>query len=143
VLLGTTYTTLQDAIDGATEGDVIAVRGGSYRESLRFDRSLTIKAIGSQDVELAPPANWNGLVVYGEHRIIIQGFTVSLEGSSTLAVSDCASITVVDCVVRGGGDAALGDLGTRAQLRLIGSSISGLGPLAVGASGASAQLACA
>ncbi|MDZ4827403.1 MAG: hypothetical protein SGJ13_13215 [Actinomycetota bacterium] len=134
VRLDVTYDTIQDAIDEATDGDVIAVRAGSYCETLRCDRSLTIEAIGDGVAVVMPPPNWNALVAYGDHKITMKGLAIYLLGTSTLAVSDRATISIIGCSVRGEGEATLGDLGARAQLRIVGTAISGLGPLAVEAS---------
>lgn len=132
--LDTTYVQIQDAIDAAASGDVLLVGPGVYRESLRFDRSVSVVAENERQTRLAPRPGWNAIASYGEHRVVVKGFEIALSGDSTLLASDIADVSFVGCHVQGHGNALLGDLGPLAQLRLIGTLVSDLGPLAVAVS---------
>jgi len=45
-----TYTTIQAAINGANNGDVITILGGTFDENLTIDKSVMIKGIGRKTI---------------------------------------------------------------------------------------------
>ncbi|GEM_PF-4002768 len=71
------YSTIQEAINAAEEGDTIIVREGVYHENLVIDKPLTLKGVSKEDVIL----DGEGIEAhYGVHIIadgvVIRSFTI-------------------------------------------------------------------
>jgi hypothetical protein len=126
---GVDYTTLQDAIDAADEGDTLLVRGGDYAAFKLSSKSLSIVAdagqivriTGSTIVEFLGPSQscvCLGVEFIGDLFLAFNAFqnqgTIWLEnckfrldGSPGLgifvgvSIQDSASVTLVHCDVRG------------------------------------------
>lgn len=54
---GTTYESIQAAVDAAPEGSTVTVGPGTYRETVVVDKNVTV--VGSPDAVLAPPPGGN------------------------------------------------------------------------------------
>ena len=74
-----TYTSIQQAIDNATDGDTIFVHEGTYIEQLHINKSITLKGNGSAVTNITGDANGNVIEISSEN-VIIEGFHIS--GSS-------------------------------------------------------------
>ena len=68
-------TPIQDAIDGAGEGDTIYVHAGLYYENLNVDKRLTLKG-DSMDVVTVRVARTYHVFVVTTDWVNISGFTV-------------------------------------------------------------------
>jgi parallel beta-helix repeat protein len=69
------YSTIQEAIDAASEGDVIFVKKGMYNETLKIEKALTLRG---EDVKATIiNGNLSETVVLIQHnRVTVTGFTI-------------------------------------------------------------------
>ena len=97
------YTTLQAAVNAAADGDIIEVDAGTYAESVRVDKDLTITT--SAGAVIAPPSGKNGFFLDGA-EVSLSGFTI--EGANKSAIKiDGGEVTLDDLTIDGGGDSAI------------------------------------
>jgi len=69
------YTSIQEAIKNANEGDTIFVRNGTYYEHVKIDKSLTL--VGENRSTTVIDGNKTGIVVYVmANNITLSGFTI-------------------------------------------------------------------
>jgi len=98
------YNTIQDAVDAASNGDVINVNAGTYKENILIDRSITLVGENKDTTIIDAEGSGNVIKVTADN-VNISGFTirnseVNLEnGSITFAgiyvISNLTSI--LDC----------------------------------------------
>ena len=73
------YTTIQEAINNADEGDTIFVRAGTYYEPVKIDKSLTL--VGENRSTTVIDGNGTGIVVHViANNITLSGFTIQNGG---------------------------------------------------------------
>ena len=101
---GGDYDAIQDAIDGASDGDVVEVAAGTWNESLDLrGRDLTLRsASGAASTVLAPPSGATAIVWDGGEDGALEGFTVRPTGARAFVI-DGGSPSITDCVVEGAG----------------------------------------
>ena len=107
------WSSIQDAIDDASDGDVISVSTGTYVESLDLSgKELTIQASGTTSrTVIAPSSSAAAITVdQGESAVVIQGFTIQPSGGRAIWVAD-SSPSFVDLVIDGAGTSASGQGG--------------------------------
>ena len=91
------YATIQVAVDNATDGDVIRVRPGVYREEVTSRKDVRVVAPNG--------ATLNGSSISGRKTAVtaskttISGFTIT---GYTFGVAGDGSVTVIDTVIRNG-----------------------------------------
>ncbi|MCK4735214.1 MAG: right-handed parallel beta-helix repeat-containing protein [Methanophagales archaeon] len=68
------YTTIQAAVDAASQGDTIIVKDGTYTENINVDKSLTIRSENGPDSTIIQ-AEWPVFMVSADY-VNISGFTV-------------------------------------------------------------------
>ncbi len=72
-----TYTEIQDAIDAASDGDIINVQPGAYQGGITVDKAVSIRAVKGPAVTFVyPDENENGFQVIASD-VTISGFTIS------------------------------------------------------------------
>jgi len=71
------YSTIQAAVDGASDGDTIIVRDGTYVENVDVNKSVTIKSENGAEVTIIQAANLSDSVleVFSDY-VNINGFMV-------------------------------------------------------------------
>jgi len=72
---GSAYTTIQAAINAASDGDTIVIAEGTYTESLSLTKAVTLQAAEGADVVIDPTSG-DGLLVSGD----LNGGNVTLIG---------------------------------------------------------------
>lgn len=94
------YSTIQAAVDGASPGDTITVRDGTYEENVDVDKRLTIRSENGAGVTFVEAAHQDDVFHVTADYINISGFTIrgetggeksaiSLHGSATNNVQYC------------------------------------------------------
>ena len=74
---GETYATIQDAVDVASDGDVINVQPGTYSGGITVDKAVSIRGVKGSDVTFVDPlTSENGFQVIASD-VTISGFTIS------------------------------------------------------------------
>jgi len=76
------YTSIQSAIDNATDGDTIIVRDGVYYENIKVTKRLTIKSENGSDNCIIDGGDRNrgNVITLKADGITIEGFTVRKSG---------------------------------------------------------------
>ena len=80
------YTTIQDAINAASNGDIIYVSGGPYPENILIDGvDITLRAVGDVEIQGATNSYGNKTIAIYNSTCTIDGFTVKHNGSAIYA----------------------------------------------------------
>lgn len=87
------YFSIQAAIDGAVNGDVIQIEEGTYVEAINIDKELTVEAVGSRDNTI--------LDVSDSDQVSGKGRSSGVAYNAVSIISD--NVTVRGLFVRGGG----------------------------------------
>ena len=77
---GADYTTIQAAIDVASEGDIIYIREGTYVESVTVDKRLSIFGAGKDQSIINPPVDQFGFRITADN-VAIQNLQINIETS--------------------------------------------------------------
>ena len=78
---GCDYATIQAAVDGASSGDTISVKSGTFRENVIIDKSVVLRGTDSGDGK--PVVDGKGVgstIVLSADRITVEGFVVRNSG---------------------------------------------------------------
>jgi pectin methylesterase-like acyl-CoA thioesterase len=74
------YSSIQNAIDNASEGDTIFVSNGIYNENLIVDKSVQL--IGEDKEQTIINGSINGnIITLNSNRVTITGFTIQYSGT--------------------------------------------------------------
>ncbi len=83
---GQDYTTIQQAIDNASDGDIIQVSPGTYNENVNVDKQLTlISTNGSAVTHIVASCSSGSAVTLDHDSVTISGFNIS--GSTDMGIS--------------------------------------------------------
>ena len=74
------YSTIQEAIDAAKDGDVIIVRDGVYYENLVINKSIILKSENGPENCTIDGNNSGDVIVIVVNGVTIEGFTVRGSG---------------------------------------------------------------
>lgn len=74
------YTTIQDAIDVSSDGDIIFVYSGEYHERLNIDKEIQLIGEKPDDTKINGGRNDRVIVVNADH-VSISGFTICCSGT--------------------------------------------------------------
>ena len=97
-----TAATIQGAIDQVGRGGTVTVLPGTYAESLRITKGLTLQATGerSGSVILAPSSTPESVVeIATTEPVILRGFTLHVPGGSGIRGSGAVNLTVESSTV--------------------------------------------
>jgi len=81
---------IQTKIDGASNGDTVAVFGGSYTENLTVSKDVRLQLVAGQSVTLAGNITFSGL----SNAYTFANFTWGGQTDKTITVSDCRNFTI-------------------------------------------------
>jgi hypothetical protein len=97
----TPYTTIQDAIAAATDGDTIVVCPGAYGGGISVDKAVTLQGVGSPGIGCGPNVSPFGMSVNA--AATIEGFSFDGGGACDLGivVNTPGSVTIADNTISG------------------------------------------
>ena len=95
VLQAATYSvfsgqSIQTKIDSATNGDTVAIFGGSYTENLTVSKDVRLQLVAGQSVTLAGNITFSGL----SNAYTFANFTWGGQTDKTITVSGCRNFTI-------------------------------------------------
>lgn len=96
------YDTIQAAVDGASPGDTVTVRPGTYHESVTIRKDLTLVAPRGATLDGTPIDSDAGIVIPGGSRAapVIDGFTITGYSSGIYAWNTAGDWTVRNTTIR-------------------------------------------
>ncbi len=89
------YTTIQSAINAASNGDIIFVYPGTYNENIFIDKSITLMG-EDRDNTIIKGNNLNATVGITGEGINLQGFTIKNDGSQDGVYTSTSAHTFTD-----------------------------------------------
>lgn len=89
------FTSIQQAIDNSSDGEVIRIRPGTYNENLRIDVGVTILGEGPEDVLLHGYGNNNVVTVY-TIGVQILGLQIAHSDERRIGILSMANNTFLD-----------------------------------------------
>lgn len=86
---------IQKAIDGASSGDTILVKPGTYKVNLKIDKSIVLKSTGAAKETILEPENTGKDIITAEApegepaitNVVINGFTIQDGGKSGIVLT--------------------------------------------------------
>jgi len=81
---------IQTKIDSATNGDTVAIFGGSYTENLTVSKDVRLQLVAGQSVTLAGNITFSGL----SNAYTFANFTWGGQTDKTITVSGCRNFTI-------------------------------------------------
>ena len=102
------YTSIQEGIDNASEGDTVYVYAGTYYESLLINRSLTLEGENKYSTILNASTNTYGIYITYADSISISGFSVIGANAYNIRLLYCNHSHIYDNILENGGSFALG-----------------------------------
>ena len=98
-------TSIQEAVEMAAPGDTIQVAAGTWSESLRITKDLTIVSDeGSENTSIDGAGDTSFAVIVEGAKVTLEGFAIENGDGSGVWVRDYAELTGVDLVFSGLGD---------------------------------------
>jgi len=110
------YTSIQEAVNAAKEGDIIMVDPGTYRESVVIDKKITL--IGSGPEATAIYATAGNAVTFkeGSGEASIIGFSITSAGENGIYCEEGTSPGISNCVISGGKNGVYVDVSSKAGI---------------------------
>jgi hypothetical protein len=81
---------IQAKIDAASNGDTVAIFGGSYTENLTVSKDVRLQLVSGQNVTLAGNITFSGL----SNAYTFANFTWGGQTDKTITVNDCRNFTI-------------------------------------------------
>jgi hypothetical protein len=100
------FAHLQDAINAATDGDVISVCAGTYSGSVVIENGLTILGAASATTILEGDVNEMAVTIRQTEGVKLSGFTVSSTRNG-IAVEDATDVVLEDLIVSDSGQVGI------------------------------------
>ncbi len=90
------FTSIQDAINNALNGDTIIVRAGTYREEIFINKSITLKGEAGAIIECLPDAHG---ITLNANGVIVDGFLIryATEGHYCLKLNNARNCIIKNC----------------------------------------------
>ncbi len=70
------YSTIQEAINNANEGDTIFVRNGTYVESIVINRTVSLEGESQEGTVIRIPESERDIITITADNVTVQGFTI-------------------------------------------------------------------
>lgn len=84
---GCDYTFIQEAVEGASAGDVITVNRGTYNENVHITKSITLEGEGPRGTVLTSLNSNQSTLNISTDNVVINGFTINGIGDKTPSIS--------------------------------------------------------
>jgi hypothetical protein len=134
IYVPTDYTTIQEAIDAASDGDTVFVSDGNYNEYIYINKSINLSGQSREGVNINGGVDWvlkvnNCNIIISQISVIAK--TVSSVSGRIAIISDFSNITLQNCEIIGGsvssgvGHGGKGVYSIYSNVIIINSSISG------------------
>ena len=81
---------IQEKIDLAVDGDIVAIFGGTYNQDLTITKRIRLVEVNGQEVILAGNITFSGIADCPPFG----GFTVGSNGNKDIAVNDCTGLVI-------------------------------------------------
>jgi pectinesterase len=107
------YSSIQSAVDDATDGDTVEVRPGTYAESVTIRKNVTLVAPDGATIANASVSSGAGVLVFGPATPTVSGFTLRGWTTGFRAGGSEGAWTLRDTTIRDTGT-AIGAAGTPA-----------------------------
>ncbi len=105
------YTTIQDAVDAASEGDTIFVYSGTYYENLQIDKTVTLTGEDKNNTVIDSNSSGNVVNVTADY-VNINRFTIINSGfrDEGIYIYDSQDNSISDCIISSNDDGIALDL---------------------------------
>ncbi len=97
------YSTIQEAIDNASEGDTIIVNSSTYKETITIDIGITLQG-EDRETTLIDGMKGGDTVTIWENGVTIKGFTICNSSDDALDIYGVNNTKIVDCTIKDCGD---------------------------------------
>ena len=95
---GADYTTIQDAIDAASDGDTVYVYEGTYYENLQIDKTIFLTGEDKSET-IIYGENSSNVVKVTANSVNIEGFSVKNGFDTGIYVFDSVDTSISDCII--------------------------------------------
>ncbi|HPR95052.1 MAG TPA: right-handed parallel beta-helix repeat-containing protein [Thermotogota bacterium] len=105
---GSSYTTINQAILAASDGDVIRIHSGTYTENLRFSKSITLEGVTVNEVVVKPRISTSPTIMVENcnrlniRNLTLYGESIALSLAMTNAVINNNKIITTNDGIRAG-----------------------------------------
>ena len=81
---------VQEKIDVAVDGDIVAIFGGIYNENLTITKRIRLVELSGQEVTLGGNLTFSGI----ENCPPLEGFTIGSNGDKNIIISDTTGLVI-------------------------------------------------
>lgn len=104
----TVYPTIQEAVDNASDGDIIYVLNGTYFENVSINKPISLVGFNPSNTVVDGNGNSPAIItIFSTTNVLVSGFTVRNSNPSLLSygvsLSQSSNITIQNVVVRNTG----------------------------------------
>ncbi|UCB61244.1 MAG: right-handed parallel beta-helix repeat-containing protein [Candidatus Bathyarchaeota archaeon] len=90
------YSTIQEALDNANEGDTIFVRNGTYVETIVINRTVSLEGESQEGTVIRIPESERDIITITADNVTVQGFTIRGTGLNWQGIWIRSSHCLVD-----------------------------------------------
>lgn len=90
-LHGNKYSSIQDAVDAASPGDIITIKAGTCKENVRIDKSITVAGVGAPKTIIDGGKNGSVFTIGRNNRdidVVLLGMTIQGGTGTSVRVAD-------------------------------------------------------
>jgi parallel beta-helix repeat protein len=91
------FSTIQQAIDNADDGDTIIVRSGTYNENIIIDKSIDLTGINKEDT-IIEGSDVEFTIIINADDVEISEFTIT-KGGGGIYIEHCSEIRIEDNII--------------------------------------------
>jgi parallel beta-helix repeat protein len=96
------YTTIQEAIENASDGDTVFVYNGTYYENLAIAKSINLKGENKDTTIIIAKDNNVDIISIAQTTIVISGFTLmNASNGNGISITGSSNNIILNCSVSG------------------------------------------